>query len=288
MAVALMQRGRQAARTAYAPIRVLIEHEGFELAGYLAFTALFSLFPFLIFLAALAGFLGDAEAANAFIDFLFEFTPADVAETLAPAVRNVMESRRGDLMTVGIVVALWTSSAGIEALRVVLDRAYGVRENRSLVVLRLQSIGLVIIASFAFFVASITVIAGPLIWEFIDRLFGLGTNVRLMWIAARYIIGIMTLFGVLLAMHRWLPPRRFPWRDLAPGVVVTLILWVLISSGLSFYLGRLGDWSATYGALGGVVITLMFLYLVAIAFILGAELNAFIWRRRHPQLAEVI
>lgn len=288
MAMALMQRGRQVARVAYAPVHVLIAHEGFELAGYLAFTALFSLFPFLIFLAALAGFLGDAQAANAFIDFLFEFTPADVAETLAPAVREVMDSRRGDLMTIGIVIALWTASAGVEALRVVLSRAYGVEDNRSMVMLRLQSIGLVIVASFAFFIASVTVIAGPLIWQFVDGLFGLGTDVRLIWVVARYIIGVATLFAVLLALHRWLPPRRFPWRDLAPGVLVTLVLWVLVSSGLSFYLGTLGDWSATYGALGGVVITLMFLYLVAIAFILGAELNAFIWRRRHPRRVEVL
>ena len=97
--------------------RLVMKDEGLELSGYIAFTAFFSLFPFLIFLAALAGFLGDSETADDFNAAMFEFMPPDVAETLAPAVREVIGSRQGGLLTIGILTTLWFASNGIEALR---------------------------------------------------------------------------------------------------------------------------------------------------------------------------
>jgi hypothetical protein len=118
----------------HAAWRLVMVDEGLELSGYIAFTAFLSLFPFLIFLAALAGFLGDRETADAFIDAMFEFMPADVAKTLAPAVREVVGARQGGLLTFGILATLWFASNGFEALRTGLNRAYGVAEQRAMLV----------------------------------------------------------------------------------------------------------------------------------------------------------
>ena len=110
--------------------RLVFQDEGLELSGYIAFTAFFALFPFLIFLAALASFLGNPETADDFIGAMFNLMPDDVAGTLAPAARDVIGAREGGILTVGILVTLWFASNGIEALRVGLNRAYGVQEAR--------------------------------------------------------------------------------------------------------------------------------------------------------------
>jgi membrane protein len=261
--------------------RLVMKDEGLELSGYIAFTTFTSLFPFLIFLAALAGFLGDQDTADGFIEAMFEFMPDDVAATLAPAVREVVGSHRGGLLTFGIVSTLWFSSSGVEALRAGLNRAYGVREERPMWWLRLQSLAFVIVGALIIFFLSLAVILGPIVWDLIRPLAGGASEsqAELMWTVARYLLATALLWGALMLLHRWLPNTKQAFRRVLPGVCVTVVLWLTGASLFSWYLGTLADYSAIYGSLGGVTITLVFFYLTAAIFIFGAELNA-AWRRR--------
>jgi membrane protein len=262
-----------------AAYRLVMEDDGLELAGYIAFTAFIALFPFLIFLAALAGFLGDRETADAFIKGMFEFMPVDVAETLAPAVREVIETRSGGLLTIGILSTLWFSSSGVEALRTGLNRAYGVREERPMWWLRLQSLAFVIVGALIIFFLSLTVILGPLVW----RVLGPGVEhvfeYWLVWAVVRYVVAAALLWGALMLLHHWLPNAKQAYRHVMPGVGVTVVLWLAGASLFSLYLGNVADYTLIYGSLGGVAITLVFFYITAVIFIFGAELNA-AWRRR--------
>jgi len=122
-----------------------------------------SLFPFLIFLATLAGFLGDRQTANEFIQSTFHFMPEDVAETLAPAVREVVGVSERGLLTFSILATLWFASSGVEGLRSGLNRAYTVSDERAIWWLRLQSITFVIASAFVIFVLSLVLILGPLV-----------------------------------------------------------------------------------------------------------------------------
>jgi len=259
--------------------RLVMADEGLELSGYIAFTAFFSLFPFLIFLAALAGFLGDRETADDFIAAMFNLMPDDVAGTLAPAVREVLGGREGGLLTVGILTTLWFASNGIEALRVGLNRAYGAHEARSLWWRRLQSIGFVIVGGVVIFFLSLAVILGPLVWRVLGPAVHDVLETRLVFVAARYLMAVLMLLGGLLLVHRWLPNTRQAYARVLPGVCVTAVLWLMGASAFSWYIGNLADYAAFYGSLGGVAITLMFFYVSAIIFIFGAEVNA-VWRER--------
>jgi membrane protein len=259
--------------------RLVMADEGLELSGYIAFTAFFSLFPFLIFLAALAGFLGDRETADDFIAAMFNLMPDDVAGTLAPAVREVLGGREGGLLTVGILTTLWFASNGIEALRVGLNRAYGAHEARSLWWRRLQSIGFVIVGGVVIFFLSLAVILGPLVWRVLGPAVHDVLETRLVFVAARYLMAVLMLLGGLLLLHRWLPNTRQAYARVLPGVCVTAVLWLMGASAFSWYIGNLADYAAFYGSLGGVAITLMFFYVSAIIFIFGAEVNA-VWRER--------
>ena len=175
--------------------RLVMKDEGLELSGYIAFTAFFSLFPFMIFLAALAGFLGDRETADEFIAAMFEFLPDDVAETLAPAVREVIGSRQGGLLTVGILTTLWFASNGIEALRTGLNRAYGVSEERAMWWLRLQSIAFVIVGALIIFFLSLAVLLGPLIWRVLGPAIDDVLATELVFVSARYLVAIFLVVG---------------------------------------------------------------------------------------------
>lgn len=253
-----------------------------HLAGHMAFNALLAIFPFLIFLASLAGVLGDANTARQFVESMFEFMPRDVAGTLAPAVTEVLTTRNRGLLTIGILVTLWVASGGVETLRLGLNEAYGVPEDRPLWRRRVQSVVFVILGAFAVLLLSVLIILGPIIWNFLTDVLNLPLQRRIVWDIARYLFATAVLIAALLALHRWLPNTRLRWRDLVPGAVATAVIWVLGGSLFSLYLQYFASYSITYGSLGGVIITLLFFYISALIFLFGAEFNVAFRRAFHP------
>jgi membrane protein len=252
----------------------MIRNGSFELAGHLAFTGFLSLFPFLIFLAALFGLVGDYDTARELVQFLFRFAPHDVAETLAEPIFKVMTDHRDDLLTIGIFGTLWAASSWFEAVRLALNTAYGIEEKRAAWKRRAQSVVFVVLSALVLLVASSAILLGPLALKLAQRMVFISDLTTAAVHVGRYLVGGL-LFGIfLLGLHQYLPPRRHRWRVLLPGVGVTLVFWLIVSTGLSFYLAVGGHYQSTYGTLGGVVITLLFFYASALVFIFGAELNA--------------
>jgi membrane protein len=249
-------------------------HDGLTVAGYMAFAAFTSLFPFLIFLAALASVLGTRRTADETIAGMFLFMPADVARTLAPAVHEVMAGHHGGLLTVGVLATLWTASSGVEALREALDRAYEVEDLAPIWWRRLQSMAVVVVGALALFVASLAVILGPVLWRVLEAFGRPSEEEAVIWTLGRYAVGAVVLALGLVGLHRWLPNHHLPVRAIVPGVLLTLALWLVGASLFSLYLGTVADYSVTYGSLAGVAITLLFFYLTGALFILGAEYNA--------------
>jgi membrane protein len=252
----------------------LTEHDGLMVAGYMAFAAFTSLFPFLIFLAALVSVLGTRETADQIVEGMFLFLPGDVARTLAPAVHEVMAGRRGGLLTFGVLATLWTASSGVEALRDALNRAYEAKDWQPIWWRRLQSMVVVVVGALILFVASLAVILGPVLWRLVEIFGRPSTEEELVWTIGRYAVGTVVLAAGLVALHRWLPNHHLLTRAVLPGALLTLGLWLLGASLFSLYLGTVADYSGVYGSLGGVVITLFFFYLTAALFIFGAEYNA--------------
>jgi membrane protein len=255
-----------------------INDGGTTQAGSIAFTTLFALFPFLIFLTTLAGEFGQEEAAQRFVELWFEGLPAEVVSTIRPAIDQVINVRRTGLMTVSILVAVWTASSGLEALRTALNYAYGIEDSRPWWLLRLQSIVFTVIMSVAILVLMIVVVAGPFIWDFLVDLFKVPASWGWIYTAVRYLLAILLLYAVVALAYQWLPNRRLRGYEILPGAAVTVVTWLITASLFSLYLQNLGRFSVTYGSLGGIVVTLMFFYLSAAIFIFGAEVNG-AWRR---------
>ena len=252
----------------------LLKHEGFELSGYIAFTAILALFPFLIFLTALAGFVGDAESADRIIQTLFELSPPEIAQALAPIVRDVLTQQHGGLMTVSILFALWTASSGVEALRTLLNRCYDVRETRAFWRTRPESVAIVIAGAGLALVLSVALVLGPVIWKLVTDYLSVDTAWFLPWVVLRYGLAAVLVAVGLIGLHRMLPNCHQPLRRVWPGAATTALLWLSTAALFSVYVDNFASYSVTYGSLGGVIMTLMFFYISAIIFAFGAEVNA--------------
>ena len=258
-------------------------HGGIELAGNLAFTGVLALFPFLIFLVALAGLIGDADAAGRVIAWMFSFLPADVANVLAPVVSEVMKRPRGGLLTFGIIGTIWVASGGIEALRTALNRAYHATERRPFWLRRLQSIAFVFAGAVIMIVVSALIIVGGLVSDYIGEVPVVPGLTQELWNVVRLGVGALLLGGALLGLHRWLPGCALPLARLLPGVLLTTVLWIAVASSFTLYLDNFGRYDVTYGSLGGAILTLFFFYVTALIFMAGAEINAVLINRRQAR-----
>ncbi len=273
-------------RLLYDSIMEMSRKDGFEISGYIAYTAMFALFPFLVFLTSLGGMIGSAETIGQFIDYITDYVPKDVADTLVPVVRQVTSTPRHGLLTLGLATTIWSASSGVDALRLALNRAYSGSEARHYVLRKLQSFLFVIGGVVIIFLLSVLIILAPYLLQAADYLFTeidvanpIPRIAPLLQIG-RYCLGLVLLTAALVLMHRWLPGQRVAWSAIVPGAVFTTLFWTLMATAFSYYIGKFSHYGATYGSLGGVIITLLFFYLTAAIFILGGELNAAILKRK--------
>jgi membrane protein len=253
---------------------------GVLFAGHMAFTAMLSFFPFLIFLTALAGFVGEPQTAQAFVDQVFDLVPARIGEALLPAIEEVLTTKRGGLLTFSLVGALWVASSGVEAVRHVLNRAYGVTEVRPFWRRRVESLLVVITGGTLTLALSLSVILGPAILAVATSTLALPIGVETAVGGARDVVAVLILFAILVVLHATLPCRRQRLRHVWLGAAVTAVSWIALATAFSLYLSNLNDFNVTYGSLGGVVLTLVYFHASAVLFIFGAELNAASLARR--------
>jgi len=247
-------------------------HEGTVLSGYIAYSMMLAVVPFLIFATALTGFLvGDVQAEST-LAALFKGLPEHVARTLEPVLQEVIGQRRGGVLTVSALAAVWAASNGVEAVRIGLDRAYEVGDARHVALSRLIAIGVVIIGFAIFTVLSVLLILAPLAFSLIERWTDIRIPVELDLL--RLTIGLWVLGGALWFMHRVLPSRTMRGLRLWPGVLASVVIWSAAATGMSVYLAYAPSYTVTYGTLAGVVVTLLFFYLTGVALIFGAEVNA--------------
>jgi membrane protein len=255
--------------------------DGWAIASHIALSVLMSMFPFLILVTAIAGFVGSKGLADEVARLIIGAWPSEVSGGIANEIHKVLTTARGDILTIGAVFALYFASSGIESLRIGLNRAYGLTERRPWWLLRLESIGYVLVAAVGLLALAFLVVLGPLVFRtalsYVDWLAPLESHYNI----ARFGLATFVIALALLILHLWLPAGRRNITDVWPGIVATLALWL----ACGFVFGRyLADFSYTYvtyyAGLASAMTALVFLYFTAWIFIFGGELNAAIARRR--------
>ena len=274
-------------RTPYDAYLRFAADDGWAIGSHIALSILMSLFPFLIFVTELAGFFGTKDLADQATKLLFEAWPKEVADPIANEITNVLTTVRGSALTIGALFAVYFSSGGVESLRIGLNRAYNIEETRNWVVLRLESIGYVLIGAVGMIALAFLVVLGPLIFSTALKYLPWLEPLESTFTYARLGLATIVLFVALMMMHKWLPAGKRTLGEIIPGIITTLVLWMVTGIGFGRYLAEFaGSYTRTYAGLASVMIALIFLYWTASIFVYGAELNDAIKKARESQGAQ--
>ncbi|MDQ3655528.1 MAG: YihY/virulence factor BrkB family protein [Chloroflexota bacterium] len=243
-------------------------------AAALSYHALFALFPFIIFLIALLGFLRVPQ----FFDWLLEqaetAVPADAYQRLEEVVDQVQNQSSGGLLSFGIVTAIWAASSGIRSLMNALNVAFDVEETRPAWKRYLLSIVYTLGIAALLLASAALMLLGPQAIEAIAEQVGLGSLFVTLWTWLRWPV-LAVLLALAAAIVYYVAPNvDQPFKLITPGAALAVILWVIASIGFSIYVSTFGNYSATYGSLGGVIVLLFFFFISSAVLLLGAEINA--------------
>jgi membrane protein len=244
------------------------------LGAGVAFFALLALVPGLIALVSVYGLVADPSDVDRQVSDLLAAAPTEVRDLVSEQLRSVTESSdRGLGLTaiIGVALALWSASSGMNHLISAVNAAYDEEEGRGFVARRglalLLTIGAIAFAA----VALVAITALPALVEETAA----GDAVRVAVSILRWPLLAVGLVVALSILYRYAPDRdRARWSWVAPGTIVATVVWVLASIGFSIYTSRFGSYGETYGSLGAVVVLMLWLLLSAVAIILGAEINA--------------
>jgi membrane protein len=245
----------------------------FGLAAQLAFYFALALFPALIFVVALASYFPRSVMDNV-LATLTPVAPAEVVSLIRTQLDAILAAEQGGLLTLGVLGAVWSSSGALTAIIDALNRAYDIEESRPWWKVRLVAILLTIGLALFILVAFTLVVAGPELASGIAGWLGLSQVFAWTWSVVQWPIVIaLVAFGVAMTFY-FAPDAHQDWVFLTPGSVTATLLWLIASLGFRFYVQNFGDYTATYGALGGAVVLLLWLYVSGLALLAGGELNA--------------
>lgn len=250
------------------------EDDGWAMASHVALSALLAVFPFLIFGTALATFLGADRFAETAIHIIFDTWPESISKPVSDQIVRVLTIPRGGLLTISVLAAAYFASNGVEALRVSLNRAYRVAETRPWYITRLVSLGFVLGAVVVLTVISALLVVVPVALAFAEKWFP-WLKEWLATISNWRVYGTIGLLALaLLIFHMSLPAGNRRLLDVIPGVALTLVLWLIGALVFAYYLASFANYAAMYAGLASIMVVIVFLYMVAVIFIIGAEFNA--------------
>lgn len=249
--------------------------DGFIHAGNLAYLSLMSLFPFFIVAAAVASIFGRTQDGTAAVVAFLYAVPRGVADVVRQPINDVLQARSGHLLWFGGLVGLWTVGSLIETIRDILRRAYGTKSTKPFWRYRLAAVGITLVSVLAVMFAFSLQVMITAVDQLLHRLLPFADE-AIAWVSSAKLVPMAILCVALYSLYVSLTPsaykdRRFPkW----PGAIATALWWYGVTMLLPLTLSLLGGYDRTYGSLAGVMITLIFFFLVGLGVVIGAELNA--------------
>jgi membrane protein len=254
--------------------RAIYDDDCLGWAGELAFFWFLALFPALLFVVALASSLPLQHLMDVVVGSLARVAPREVLVLVQNQLVQIAEGPPRGLLTLSLVGALWSSSSAMTAIIDTLNQAYHVREGRPWWRVRLLAVGLTVVLIGFTLIAVALVMIGPRLAEYLETSLGVPRRFAWLWAIAEWPL----VFGLMLTALGWVyyfaPDARRRWAWITPGSIVATLLWVLASLGFKWYASHFGGYQKTYGALGGVIVALLWLYVSGLAILIGAELNA--------------
>ncbi|MDP8971511.1 MAG: YihY/virulence factor BrkB family protein [Actinomycetota bacterium] len=248
-------------------------------AAGMAFYWFLAVFPALL---AAVGILGLVNAGPQVVDAITKgiasTLPGDAATVLTDAVKRAGAQPGGASAVaaiVGVAISLWSASAGMVAVQTGLNVAYDIDQDRTFVKQRLVALLLIVVAAVLGGVATVFVVFGQPLGEAVRDLLPFGDAFVVAWTVIRWVLALLALITWFACIYYLAPNREAPrWTWVSPGGLVGAVIWLAASLALSFYVSSFGSYAQTYGSLVGVVVLLLWLFVSALAVVMGGELNA--------------
>src|SRR5215471_10236983 len=247
-----------------------------DTAAQLSYYFVFALFPFLFFLVTLAAYLPLGGAIDTLLDRAEELMPEPALEMIRGHVDNLVHQPHPKFLTGALIIALWSSSRGIDAIRTALNLAYAVRESRPWWKVQVIALVITIASALLVLVAVTLIVLGGKAGLWLTNKVGFGGESLAMWRYLRWPVTAVVIMLALALTYHLLPNVKQEFKLLTPGSVVGSILWLLATWGFTYYAEHFGNYNVAYGSLAGIAILLTWMYIGGLIFILGGEMNAII------------
>ena len=261
----------------------VIDDDCLGMAAQLAYYFALALFPALLFVVALASYLPYDVITDA-VNSMASFAPPEVLSIVRGQIESIASGEPTGILTIGILGALWSSSGAMTSILSALNKAYDIPETRPWWKVRLIAIGLTIGLVVFILLAFSIIIAGPNAGQWVARWLGLSSTFDLVWTLVRWPLTFALATTGIAMVFYFAPDADQDWVWVTPGSIATTLLWVAFSLLFRLYVTTIGDYTATYGALAGAAVLLLWLYFSALALLIGGELNSEIEHAANPEL----
>jgi membrane protein len=246
------------------------------MAAQLAYYFFFGLFPALLVMLAIASYFPVDRLVDEMFAMLGGFVPSEALTIITDQIRKISEGQEGGLLTVGMLMALWSSSAAMTSVIDTLNHAYDIEEGRSWWKVRLTAIALTIGLALFIMVSFALILVGPRAAEFIASRTALGSAFVWTWTILQWPLVFVLVSAGIAIVYYYAPDAEQDWVWLTPGSVAATTLWLIASLGFKYYVANMGNYTEAYGAIGGVMVLMLWFYISGLVLLLGAEMNAVI------------
>ncbi len=243
-------------------------------AAQLAYYLLLALFPALLFLTAFMGLFLMNTSTSGLMRSLQTVLPGDALSVIQKYLDQAVQGSGSELISLGLLGALWASSSGMTAIMEALNAAYDATETRPFWKVRLTGIVLTIGLAGFIILSTALVLYGGTIVEWVTEWFGLGSFAAISWKLMQWFLAIVLMLFVMAVIYYVCPDIEQDWRWVTPGSVFAVGMWLLISAGFKIYVSNFGSYNVAYGSIGGVIVLLLWLYLSGMVILVGGEVNA--------------
>ncbi|OAI93972.1 YihY/virulence factor BrkB family protein [Pseudomonas putida] len=268
-------RGLPVHRVLVRTVKEFLDDEMSTYASALAYQMLFSLFPFLLFLIALIGFLHLPDFFS-WLRLQSELVlPPQALEQVNPVIDQLQQSK-GGLLSVGIVIALWTASAGVRLMMSAMNAAYDVIEGRPVWKRIPLSIFYTVGIAGMLLAAAALMVLGPQVMSWVASQVGMEDIIVTIWTVARWPAIVVLMMVAVALIYYVMPDVKQEFRFITPGSVLAVVVWIIASLGFGYYVKTFADYNAMYGSIGAIIVLLLYFYISAAVLLLGAEMNAVI------------
>lgn len=254
----------------------VMEDDIFNGAAVLGFFLTLAIFPAMIVVMAVIPYLPIANVDVAIMDALRQALPASAAEMFAGVVQEVTREQRGGLLSAGLLGALWATSSGMYAVMQQLNIAYDVQETRGFLKARAVAVGLSLLFSLLMLTAFSLIVLGGVMQEWLIAQFHLGQGLLVLFIVFRWAVIVLGLAMAFALVYYLAPDVEQEFVFITPGSIVGVLLLMIASLAFAWYAQNLGDYEATYGSIGAVIVLMLWLYIAGLAILFGSEINALV------------